>query len=84
MISTGDRRFADGDRVFSHYTMKWGNVVELNNISVNSNDIWYDVRWDDGSTDLMNQGTTAEFGRIMSPELAQRFWPDYPDPKENA
>lgn len=76
-------RFKDGDRCFSHYTMKWGTVVKLKErvdvrlrgVATGDIDHWYDVRWDDDSTDLMNDGGSQgwEMARIIPPAVAERF-----------
>lgn len=74
--------FKAGDRVFSHYTMKWGNVVSVDRteqvresgVLTSHTDTWYSVRWDDGTTDLMNDGGTRGWSmcRIMPPHIAER------------
>jgi len=67
-------RFAKGDRIFSHYEMKWGTIIEIGNVEEVlrqgepcpikgmtdefHTDAWHTVEWDDGGTSIMNDGGT--------------------------
>jgi hypothetical protein len=84
-------RFAIGDRVFTYYDMKWGNIAKIHETQevkrqgepTGEFDTWYDVAMDDGSTGYYNDGGTMgwDMARIIPPDYAQRYWPQYPDPK---
>lgn len=86
-------QFKLGDRVFSHYTGKWGAIQEIQETrrgdthgvtgSPLPDTTWYRVRWDDGSTDSMDDAHGDwDMARIMPPNIARRFgWGT--DPKGN-
>lgn len=57
-----DHEFNQGDRGFSHYTMKWGTVERIKPLD----DGWFTVRNDDGTTDFLNAV------RFVTPEVAKR------------
>lgn len=75
--------FNEGDRVFSHYTMKWGTIVSVGSdepvhregVEVpGKTDAWHDVRWDDGTTDYMNDGGGDwDSARVLPPAIAKRY-----------
>lgn len=76
-------RFKVGDRVFSHYTMGWGTVTEVQETQevlsrgepTGHYDTWYYVTFDDGNKHLMNDGGTYgwDMCRIMPERIAMRY-----------
>lgn len=65
--------FDPGDRVFSHYTMSWGTVLEAQSHDDHSG-TWYQVKFDRGSMDLMNDADgNWEMARIVPPDVAVRY-----------
>lgn len=80
-MSTTQPAFAAGDRVFSHYTMKWGTIVKIDTThrgqthGVTGDPLpdttWYDVRNDDGTTDLLDDAHgNWDMARIVPPHIA--------------
>jgi hypothetical protein len=71
-------RFNVGDRVFSHYTGKWGSIERIDHRGTDADGreytTWYEVRADDGTVDLLDdhdgQWTLA---RIVPPRIATRY-----------
>jgi hypothetical protein len=57
-----DHDFAVGDRGFNYYDMKWGTVEQEP-----SDDGWFKVRHDDGSTAILNDE------RFVTPAVAKRY-----------
>lgn len=83
-MSNSSPAFGTGDRCFSHYTMKWGTVEEVRETyrgkkhGVTGDPLpdttWYNVRWDDGSTDSMDDAHgNWDMARIIPPAVADRF-----------
>lgn len=80
-------QFKVGDRVFSHYTMKWGTVVRAHRTERNrfyggtglekdrmDDTTWYDVRADDGSIDMLDDAHgNWDMARVVPPCIAQRY-----------
>lgn len=77
-------QFKPGDRVFSHYTMRWGtidhvrNTVEPTPHGVTGNMLpattWYAVRNDDGGVDYLDDAHGEwDLARIVPPHIARRF-----------
>lgn len=77
-------QFKPGDRVFSHYTMKWGKVYSIGRTDrdqkhgVTGNPLpdttWYDVIWDDGGSDMMDDAHGDwDMARIVPPHIAKQY-----------
>lgn len=77
-------QFAVGDRVFSHYTGKWGTIEAVRETyrgethgvtgSPLPDTTWYDVRADDGSRDMLDDAHGDwDMARIVPPAIAQRY-----------
>jgi hypothetical protein len=84
--------FKVGDRVFSHYTMKWGTVTAIDITyrgqthgvtgSPLPDTTWYTVRADDGSVDSLDDAH-GDWGmaRIVPPRIAKLYgYGDDPKP----
>lgn len=85
--------FKPGDRVFSHYVMKWGTVSALGRTNRGDthgvtgsplpDTTWYDVEFDDGSVELLDDAHGDwDMARIVPPEIAARYGYGN-DPKES-
>jgi len=80
-------QFKEGDRVFSHYAMKWGKIYAIGRTDRGryyhgtgkpedrmDDTTWYDVIWDDGSTDMMDDAHgNWDMARIVPPHIAERY-----------
>jgi hypothetical protein len=77
-------QFKPGDRFFTHYDMKWGTVVSENTTYRNQthgvtgsklpDTTWYNVKYDDGSTSLLDDAHgNWDMARIVPPHIAKRF-----------
>jgi hypothetical protein len=85
-------QFTPGQRVFTHYDMQWGTVVKLNTTyrdqthgvtgSKLPDTTWYDVKYDDGSTSLLDDAHgNWDMARIVPPHIAKRYgYGDDPNP----
>jgi hypothetical protein len=71
-------QFKPGDRFFTHYDMKWGTVVSENTTYRNQthgvtgsklpDTTWYNVKYDDGSTSLLDDAHgNWDMARIVPP-----------------
>jgi hypothetical protein len=78
------KMFDEGDRVFSHYEMKWGAIEEVGKTYTGQthgvtgsplpDTTWYRVRMDDGSVSLLDDGHgNWNMARIVPPHIARRF-----------
>lgn len=76
--------FTAGDRIFSHYTMKWGTIhLKLHTVrgakhGVTGSDLpdttWYRINWDDGSSDMLDDAHGDwDMARIVPPLIAERY-----------
>jgi len=76
--------FKPGDRCFSHYTMKWGTVEQINETrrgdvhgvtgSKLPDTTWYTISNDDGTTDLLDDAHgDFEMARMLPPHIAKRY-----------
>lgn len=79
--------FKVGDRVWSHYTYKWGTIEKVGNTDTDryyhgietpenrmDDTTWYDVHADDGSIDMLDDaGGNWEMARIVPPHIACRY-----------
>jgi hypothetical protein len=77
-------QFKPGDRFFTHYDMKWGTVVSENTTYRNQthgvtgsklpDTTWYNVKYDDGSTSLLDDAhgnwDMARMSRPTSPSVS--------------
>lgn len=72
----------EGERVFSHYVNKWGEIIEqgqrkplvVDGKETSKFDTWHVVQWDDGSIDTMNDGDgNWNNARIIPPNIASRY-----------
>lgn len=92
-----EAQFRIGDRVFSHYTMKWGTIERVGNTDRGRfyrgtglekdrmpDTTWYDVRADDKSIDMLDDAHgNWELARIVPPAIARRYgYGDDPNPPE--
>ena len=77
-------QFKPGDRCFSHYTMKWGTVKrecitrrgDIHGVTGSPlpDTTWYDVEWDDGLTDMMDDAHGDwDMARIVPPKIAEQY-----------
>lgn len=77
-------QFKEGDRVFSHYVMKWGTVESLNHTRRNErhgvsgetlpDTSWFNVRLDDGERIMLDDAHgNWDMARIVPPEIAERY-----------
>jgi hypothetical protein len=85
-------QFKPGDRFFTHYDMKWGTVVSENTTYRNQthgvtgsklpDTTWYNVKYDDGSTSLLDDAHgNWDMARMVPPHIAKRFgYGDDPNP----
>jgi hypothetical protein len=84
MTTVTQPAFKVGDRVFSHYTMQWGTIEELDHTvrdavhGVTGNPLpdttWYKVRNDDGSYDLLDDAHGDwNMARVVPPRIARRY-----------
>jgi hypothetical protein len=76
-------QFAPGDRVFTHYDMRWGTVVSVDQTyrgqthgvtgSPLPDTTWYTVRYDDGTTSSLDDAHGDwDMARIVPPDVAAR------------
>ena len=76
-------QFKVGDRVFSHYVMKWGTVEKINETrrgdkhgvtgSPLPDTTWYTVRFDNGSTERLDDAHGDwDMARLVPPHIARR------------
>lgn len=84
-------QFKEGDRVFSHYVMKWGTIQSVDKTTdpcphgvtgdMLPGSTWYTVLMDNGRLESLDDGGGDwDLCRIMPPRIASRFgWPA--DPK---
>lgn len=81
---TSEPQFKVGDRVFSHYTMRWGTIVSVDRTyrdqthgvtgSKLPDTTWYDVRADDGTRHLLDDAHgNWNMARIVPPAIAERY-----------
>src|SRR5262245_14423702 len=81
---TTQPQFKVGDRVFSHYEMKWGTIARVGNTdrgrthgvtgSKLPDTTWYDVTFDDGATSLLDDAHGDwDMARIVPPAIARRY-----------
>lgn len=88
-------QFKVGDRVWSHYSYKWGTIESIDNTERDryyrgtglakdrmDDTTWYTVRNDDGSTDYLDDAHgNWEMARIVPPHIAKRYgYGDDPNP----
>ena len=80
-------QFKVGDRVWSHYTYKWGTIEKVGNTDRDryhrstgrpedrmDDTTWYDVRADDGSLDMLDDAHgNWDMARIVPPHIARRY-----------
>jgi hypothetical protein len=77
-------QFKPGDRCFTHYDMQWGTVTGFNTTYRNQthgvtgsklpDTTWYDVKYDDGSTSLLDDAHgNWDMARIVPPHIAKRY-----------
>lgn len=77
-------QFKEGDRVWSHYTYKWGTIERVGQTcrgqkhgvtgSALPDTTWYFVRNDDGTTDSLDDAHGDwDMARIVPPAVAVRF-----------
>jgi hypothetical protein len=76
--------FKPGDRVFTHYDMKWGTVERIGQTvrgavhgvtgAVLPDTTWYTVRYDDGGSAMLDDAHgNWNMARIVPPHIARRF-----------
>jgi hypothetical protein len=85
-------QFTPGQRVFTHYDMKWGTVERINTTyrdqthgvtgSKLPDTTWYDVKYDGGGTSLLDDAHgNWDMARIVPPHIAKRYgYGDDPNP----
>jgi hypothetical protein len=77
-------QFKPGDRFWTHYDYKWGTVISINHTVRDAvhgvtgdklpDTTWYDVRYDDGSTSLLDDAHgNWDMARLVPPHIAKRF-----------
>lgn len=77
-------QFKPGDRFWTHYDYQWGTVVKLNHTvrgavhGVTGDPLpdttWYEVKYDDGATSLLDDAHgNWEMARMVPPHIAQRY-----------
>jgi hypothetical protein len=77
-------QFSAGDRVFSHYQMQWGTIERVGETrrgethgvtgSKLPDTTWYDVAFDDGSRNMMDDAHgNWDMARILPPRIAKRY-----------
>jgi hypothetical protein len=77
-------QFKPGDRFWTHYDYKWGTVVSLNTTyrdqthGVTGDKLpdttWYDVKYDDGGTSLLDDAHgNWDMARMVPPHIAKRY-----------
>jgi hypothetical protein len=83
-LSLNEPAFEPGDRVFTHYDMKWGTVESLDTTyrdmkhGVTGTPLpdttWYTVKYDDGATSLLDDAHGEwDMARIVPPYIAERY-----------
>lgn len=84
MTEQTEPQFEPGDRVFSHYAMKWGTVKRLLNTTRGDthgvtgsplpDSTWYAVEFDDGSSNVLDDAHGDwDMARIVPPQIAERY-----------
>lgn len=84
MTTQTQPQFTPGDRFWTHYDYKWGTVVSIDRTyrgethgvtgSPLPDTTWYNVRYDDGSTSLLDDAHGDwDMARMMPPWIARRF-----------
>lgn len=64
--------FKVGDRVFTHYEMKWGTITKV--LYTEGDTTWYKVKYDDGSSNMMDDAHgNWDMARVVPPHIAKRF-----------
>ena len=77
-------QFKSGDRVFSHYTMTWGTVTELEHTERGRtrgdegtplpDTTWYTILMDNGRSEYLDDGHgNWDMARIVPPYIAKRY-----------
>jgi hypothetical protein len=77
-------QFKPGDRFFTHYDMRWGTVVSINTTYRNKvhgvtgdplpDTTWYDVKYDDGATSLLDDAHgNWDMARMVPPSIAKKY-----------
>lgn len=77
-------QFKPGDRVFSHYEMKWGTIKRVATTyrdqthgvtgTALPDTTWYDVLLDGGGLSHLDDGHgNWDMARIVPPQIAERF-----------
>lgn len=86
-MTNTEPQFKVGDRVFSHYTMKWGTIEQIQTTDRDryrqgtgkpedrmDDTTWYDVRNDDDTRDLLDDAHgNWDMARIVPPHIASRY-----------
>jgi hypothetical protein len=77
-------QFKPGDRFWTHYDYKWGTVIDINTTyrdqthgvtgSKLPDTTWYNVKYDDGATSLLDDAHgNWDMARMVPPHIAKRF-----------
>lgn len=77
-------QFQPGDRFWTHYDYQWGTVISIDRTyrdqkhGVTGDPLpdttWYNVKYDDGSTSLLDDAHGVwEMARMVPPAIAKRY-----------
>lgn len=76
-------QFKVGDRFWTHYDYKWGTVVKVGRTERGrthwqghkmDDTTWYDVEYDDGGTNMLDDAHgNWEMARMVPPHIARRY-----------
>jgi hypothetical protein len=77
-------RFQPGDRVFSHYVMSWGTVLQATRTDepcphgvtgdMLPGTTWYDVKMDNGDRERLDDADgNWDLARLLPPSVARRY-----------
>jgi len=77
-------QFKVGDRVFSHYVMGWGTIESISHTDRDQvhgvtgsklpDTTWYDVKFDDGSRNMLDDAHGDwDMARIVPPNIAKKY-----------
>jgi hypothetical protein len=77
-------QFKPGDRFWTHYDYQWGTVVNVSHTCRDrvhgvtgdklDDTTWYNVRYDDGSTSMLDDAHgNWEMARMVPPHIAKRY-----------
>lgn len=87
MTTQTQPQFQIGDRVFSHYAMKWGTIKRLVSTDRDryyrgtgkpedrmDDTTWYDVEMDGGGIEMLDDAHgNWEMARVVPPRIAERY-----------